>query len=783
MVLTQTKNQISRLKEKIVDHHLHYKQWESLIGFRASSFVEVFKEHPAWPLIQRRAFALAKTIDNSPLFIDPDDILAAHHFLFAAQTEAYKHPYSHLIRIDFPEWWDTSTPQRKSKLKEIITASQINEDYKKTMLTGVDEYERIFGKDSIAYPWPECWEETTDIVWGYGGCINHSVRDYQKVITLGFEGLLSEINLAIDRLDFTTPYAAEKYTFLISCREILKSACRLGQRWADYLESIKHNYPDNPYFDKMIQACRTVPAKPATDFYQAVQSLWFAHIITCWEDEINANSIGRIDQFLFPYYQKDINEGKLTREEAKQILKALWLKLYLHYDVQQMTLAGTKPTGEDATNELTYLCLEVTEELGFIRCLGVRLHKNSPKKLYIKSMEVVKKGLGVPFFFNDDTLIPALTSRGIKLEDARDYANIGCVETTIPGKANPHAVSNWINLAKCLELALNDGKDLETQKQLGPKTGRPEDFKSFDQLWQAYKTQVEYFCKQAVYWSNRGELTQKSTFPLPYRSILTANCISRARDITNGGAIYNFHSATIIGVPNVADSLEVVRELIFTRKELSLPELVDICKRNFEGYEPLRQKIINDIPKYGNDEDSVDSIAYKVCEHICNHFAEYKTHHNGTFVVHLFSFYANVKCGNTTAALPDGRKKGQPLAYSLSPMQGRDKKGLTAVFKSLSKLPHYLSAGSSSAIVELDPIIFEAEEGIQKMAELLQTAIIEGVGQVQFNVVSEHTLRQAQKEPEKYSHITVRVSGFSAKFADLTKDIQDHIIARIKHRS
>ena len=325
---------------------------------------------------------------------------------------------------------------------------------------------------------------------------------------------------------------------------ICAAGIMLGQRYADLARRRAEAQKDpleKKRFMVMAETCARVPMQGARTLFEAVQALWLAHVLTCAEEGIGANSLGRLDQILNPYYQADVKSGRVTREQAVELMEELACKLYLDYDVQAITLGGVDKNGADAVNAMSYIILAATRNVDFIRDVSVRLHSKSPDAFIRYAAEMIARGGGIPFLFNDDCFIKALSDRGIRLEDARNYAPIGCIELTIPGRANPHAVSGWFNSTKCLELALFNGQDPHTGRQLGPQTGTLADYKTFDDLLQAYRTQVEFFAKRMVYLCNRGELAQRERGPLPGWSILTDDCIKRGRDITDGGAVYNYH--------------------------------------------------------------------------------------------------------------------------------------------------------------------------------------------------------------------------------------------------
>ena len=624
---------------------------------------------------------------------------------------------------------------------------------------------------------------TPSVYWGRGWIENHSVRDYAKVLSIGFEGIAEAIRTRIAEADLAGPDYVRRESFWTAALWVCEAGTALGVRYAGLAARMAAdaNGEERERLETMAATCARVPARGARTLFEATQSLWLAHILTCGEDGINANSIGRLDQILQPYYAADLAAGRITRDGAVRLMEELACKLFLEYDVQAISLGGLDADGEDATNDMTFIILEATENVGFVRDVSVRLSAKSPRPLIDTCARLIARGGGIPFVFNDDCFVPALTERGIALEDARNYAPIGCIELTIPGRANPHAVSGWFNAAKCLELALFDGRDPRTGEVLGPRTGLLTDFDSFDGLYEAYRQQVAHFAKRMVYHCNRGELAQREWGPLPCWSVLTDDCIARGRDITDGGAVYNYHSVCFLGTANTADSLFALKKLLFEERAVSADEILAVLRTDFDGAEPLRMQLLTRAAKYGNDDAEVDALATQVTNEFIDLMDEARSPLGGRYFVHLFSFLCNIEFGKQTGAMPDGRRAGEPLAYSLSPNQGRDQEGVTAMLSSLARLPHHRAAGASAAIVDLDPKLVEGDAGQARLAQLIETAIRMGVGQLQFNVTTAERLLQAQEDPERYGNIPVRVAGYSQLFRLLTKDLQDHVIARTKH--
>lgn len=738
-----------------------------LPGFRPYYYLEGWMAAKGDPLPIRNARALCNVIDNMPPLLFPGEVIVG---------ESGDHQCDGLINFfppdpaAYPDW---------------IAASKLSDKQKAAMSDWLasDPFSH-FGLAPVAVAPEVRLAEQHGVISVWGTDLNHSIRGYDKVLKLGFDGLRREVEAAMASIPLADPDCARRRANLLAFKMICESAARLGRRYAAAVRKFAKSCADEGEkreWETIAEICERVPEHPARTFREAVQSLWLAHVITVWEDGINANGIGRIDQFLWPYLEADLAAGTITWHQAAEILAALWIKLYRPYDVQQMMIGGQLADGSDAVNPLSYLVLDVTEGLGFIRCLSARLHSGSPREFVSRCVDLVARGGGIPFFFNDEALVPALVSRGIPIEDARNYAAIGCIEITIPGKANPHAVSHWINLAKCLELALNDGRDLLDDAQVGPRTGCLADFDSLDDVLASYTRQLEYFAELAVHGSNAAEIAHRSCFRLPYLSLLTEDCISRGLDIIEGGACYNYHSSAAMGIPNVADSLAALQSAVFADKIVTPQEMLEALRSNFADREDLRQYLRNRVPKYGNDDPLPDGFAAHIARQYCDLLAAHRTPTGGAFHSHLFTFTLMLSHGKLTGASPEGRLAGEPLAYSVSPVQGRDREGLTAMLQSLARIPHHLAAASSSAIIEVDPVLCEGPNR-RVFVDIVVAAINQGVGQMQFNVVSADTLRAAQQDPERHANLCVRVSGFSQRFALLDREMQDHIIARTKHR-
>ncbi len=610
---------------------------------------------------------------------------------------------------------------------------------------------------------------------GSGWMENHSIRDYPKVLRMGFGGIRRQVEARMARADITEPAYPAQESFWRAALAVCDAGITLGRRYAKAARKAGR--------DEAAAACQRVPGEGARTLFEAVQSLWLAHILTCGEDDINANSIGRLDRMLQPYYEADLAAGRIDRAGAVELMEELACKLYLDYDVQAITLAGVDEEGRDGVCAMSGIIVEATGNVGFVRDLSVRLGPTTPPDFIQQCARLVVRGGGIPYFFNDRCFLPALVSHGVPLAEARDYAPIGCIELTIPGKANPHAVSGWLSAIACLELALFDGRDPLTGGQWGPHTGLLTELPTWEALYAAFDRQLELFSRQMVLAINRGEMAQQEQGPLPAWSVLTDDCIERGRDITDGGARHFWHSVCLLGTPNVADSLAAIRRLVYEERRVDAGRLLAALQTDFAGEENLRQLLLTGAPKYGNDVEEVDRLAARVANRFIDLMDGFRSPLGGRFFVHLFTFLQNVGFGRTLAATPDGRKAGEPIAYSLSAQQGRDERGATALLSSISRLPHARAAGATAAIVDLDPRMVEGDDGAARLAHLVTAAFEMGVGQVQVNVVSAERLRLAQECPEQYGNIPVRVAGYSQMFRLLDHDLQEHVIARVKHTS
>lgn len=520
------------------------------------------------------------------------------------------------------------------------------------------------------------------------------------------------------------------------------------------------------------------------------------HLVPQLETDGVAITPGRLDQYMYPFYRQDIDSGCVNQQGAQELLDCLWLKfaqLVKLYNLesasvtsgfpmgQNVVIGGTDEYGRDATNELSYMCLEAHRHVQLLEPnFSVRLHKNTPQDFLMAVCENIRLGTGHPEVFNEDIAIPGLMARGIPMKEARNYAPIGCVENSVVGmwmRAN----GGYFCLTKALELALNDGVCRLTGRQVGPSTGKASDFKAFPQIMDAYREQIKYFVHHLVVENNMIDFVHGELMPIPFVSMLVDGCIPSGKDVTWGGAKYNLTCPGGVGVANTADSLASIKKLVFEDQRLTMSELQRALDADFTGYEAIRLMLLNEAPKYGNDEPYVDYLARQAVEIFLDELETHKNPRGGQFVAGMTAITANIAFGRSVGATPDGRKAKEALAEGISPAAGRDRCGPTAAMKSVTRLDHMRIIKGVIYNQKYNPNVFAGFEGLEKFTQLLRAYCSLGGFHVQFNVISGDTLKDAQRNPEKYRGLVVRVAGYSAFFNELSKEVQDIIIARTEY--
>lgn len=633
------------------------------------------------------------------------------------------------------------------------------------------------------------------------GSIGHVIADYDKVLKKGFLELKEEIKDKIEKLDLTNPDLTPKYKFyeaeLIICDAIMAWAARYAKE-ARRLAAVEEDAGWKKELEMIADLCEKVPANPARNFREAIQSFWFTHLVLYIEQNGLAVSVGRFDQFIYPYFKKSIDDGSITGPEAQELLECLWIKFtevmraydyecakyYAGFSISEnLVLGGTDTRGRDATNELSFMCLEAEKNTKLSQPnLAVRVHSNTPEDFLMKAVQVASTGRSKPEFFNDSVAIPVLMNCGVPLEEARDYSISGCVEA-VPPHCNGMTNAAMSNVAKALELALNNGVCKLTGHQVGPQTGDPRNFKSIDDVIDAFRIQVKAYVKEMVSALNVIERVHADYYPLPYFSLIIDDCVERGLDITAGGARHNYTGPQAVGFADVVNSMAAMKKLVFDEKKISMAEIIDALDSNFEGKQELRQTLINKAPKWGNDDDYADDLACEVTRIYCNEVSQYRNTRGGIFRPGIYSVSANVPLGLHVAALPNGRLSTAPLADGIGAQHGTDLAGPTGVVKSAAKLDHKIITNGTILNQKFTPKLLENDIGKRGLFDLIRTYFDMGGWHIQFNVVSAETLKAAQKNPEKYKGLIIRVAGYSAFFVELDKAVQDDIISRTEAAS
>lgn len=763
---------------------------------RALLVTQSYKQTEKEPIIIRRAKALSDVLKNMSIWIHEGELIVGNQASTPRSSLIAPETAANWIEKELDSFWTRPVDkfkvrkEVKEKLKEIFpywrnktieeqTLELIPEETKRAWKT---EYP-IFSPDNY-----------------FRNGVGHYIPGYKIFLKEGCEGIIEKVKQKINELDLTEPSSLDKKSFyeavIIACEAVIIFAKRFAYL-ATEMAKKEINEKRKKELERIALICERVPAKPAKDFHEALQSFWFEHLILHIEIDGISISTERFDKLMYPYYKKDIEEGILTKEEAQELLECLWIKFFemmkvydLHnatyfsgYSLGQiLTVGGVNSNGKDDTNELTFLCIEAENNMRLTQPnLAIRINKNTPDELLLRVCEHISVGTGKPALFNDEIIIPALLSRGIKLEEARDYAPEGCVEPCIPGRYYGWTNAAMFNLPKCLEVALNNGKCRFIGTQVGPKTGDPRKFKSFEDVLLAYKKQVNYFVKHMVITLNCLDLTHQKLLPLPFLSAVMEDCIDKGVDVVKGGARYNFTGPQGVGVSDVADSLAAIKKFVFEEAKLSMEELISALDSNFKDNPKLRYLLSEKAPKYGNDDDYVDSIAVEVAKQYCQEVKKYKNARGGYFNPGLYPVSANVSMGLNVGALPSGRLAKEPLADGVSPSVGADRNGPTSVIKSVSKLDHIEASNGTLLNQKFSPEVLKTKAQLVKFMGLIRTYFELGGWHIQFNVVSAKTLREAQRNPEQYRNLLVRVAGYSAYFVELDRSVQENIIVRTEH--
>jgi len=628
----------------------------------------------------------------------------------------------------------------------------------------------------------------------------HTVLD-GKLYSKGLLGLKADVESALASLEGSTDQDAEAKRDELTAMKICADAViTLARRYAEAAEETASRASDPLRRDELLEiarVCRSVPARPPASFREALQAYWFVHLGVITElNPWDAFNPGRLDQHLLPYYVRDIAEGTLTRDAAKELLECFWVKFNnqpappkvgvtaeessTYTDFANINSGGLTAGGEDGVNDVTYLVLEVIDEMRLVQpSSNIQLSRKNPDAFVRAAAAIIRKGWGQPSVFNADTVVEEMVRQGKRIEDARQGGTSGCVETGAFGK-EAYILTGYFNLPKIVELTLNAGRDPRTGTQLGPATGDPESFHTFDEFIHAFRTQVNHFVDVKIRGSNVIERLYAEYLPVPFLSLLIDDCIARGKDYNAGGARYNTSYIQGVGIGTVTDSLSAIRHHVFREETMGMADLRRVLAADFQGFEKTRLLLLNKTPRYGNDDDEADAIMRSVFEIYFRAIDGRPNARGGTYRINLLPTTCHIYFGAVTGATPDGRRAGTPVSEGISPVQGADRHGPTAVLMSAAKMDH-VRTGGTLLNQKFTPKVLEGERGIDSLVALIRSYFLMGGHHIQFNVVDAATLRDAQAHPDEHRDLIVRVAGYSDYFCDLGRALQDEIIARTAH--
>ena len=676
----------------------------------------------------------------------------------------------------------------------------------------------------------------------YNG-VGHVTVKYWEVLETGFEGIMEKAQKELDGCSVGDGNYARKSHFLeaviLRCKAVIDYAGRYAKLAQEMAAQTSDPVRKQELF-VIAENCSRVPAKGAQNFYEACQSFWFVQQLLQMESSGHSISPGRFDQYMYPYYKKDMEAGTITREFAQELMDCIWVKLndlnkcrdaasaegFAGYSLFQNLIAGGQnKEGEDVTNDLSVMCIQASMHVHLpAPSLSVRVWNGSPHEFLIKAAELTRTGIGLPAYYNDEVIIPALQNRGLSLEDAREYNIIGCVEPQKAGKTEGWHDAAFFNMCRPLELVFSNGMD--KGEMVGIPTGDVTQMKTFDEFFDAYKKQMEYCISLLVNADNAIDVAHAERCPLPFLSCMIDDCLKEGKSVQEGGAVYNFTGPQGFGIANMADGLFAIRKLVYEDKKVSMKELKEALAWNYDkgldaqsagdmtemimkamqkagrnvdastaegllktfmGMKPGEQKtqrfkeihdMIDEVPKFGNDIPEVDYFAREVAYTYSKPLQKYNNPRGGKFQAGLYPVSANVPLGGQTGATPDGRYAHTPVADGVSPSAGKDVKGPTAAATSVSRLDHFIVSNGTLFNQKFHPSALSGREGLEKFVALIRGYFDQKGMHMQFNVVDRQTLLDAQEHPEKYKHLVVRVAGYSALFTTLSRSLQDDIIRR-----
>ena len=821
--------------QKLVD--ALYEHMPVIESARAKLITESYKETEGEPIITRRAKAFAHILHNIPIIIRDNELIVGSSTIAPRGCQT------------FPEF---SYEWLEAELDTVATRTadpfEIAEETK-AELKEADKYWKGKTTSELAtsYMAPEAIKAIEHNIFTPGNYfyngVGHVTVKYWEVLEIGFEGIMEKAQKELDGCSVGDGNYARKSHFLeaviLSCKAVIDYAGRYAKLAQEMAAQTSDPVRKQELF-VIAENCSRVPAKGAQNFYEACQSFWFVQQLLQMESSGHSISPGRFDQYMYPYYKKDMEAGTITREFAQELMDCIWVKLndlnkcrdaasaegFAGYSLFQNLIAGGQnKEGEDVTNDLSVMCIQASMHVHLpAPSLSVRVWNGSPHEFLIKAAELTRTGIGLPAYYNDEVIIPALQNRGLSLEDAREYNIIGCVEPQKAGKTEGWHDAAFFNMCRPLELVFLNGMD--KGEMVGIPTGDVTQMKTFDEFFDAYKKQMEYCISLLVNADNAIDVAHAERCPLPFLSCMIDDCLKEGKSVQEGGAVYNFTGPQGFGIANMADGLFAIRKLVYEDKKVSMKELKEALAWNYDkgldaqsagdmtemimkamqkagrnvdastaegllktfmGMKPGEQKIqrfkeihdmIDEVPKFGNDIPEVDYFAREVAYTYSKPLQKYNNPRGGKFQAGLYPVSANVPLGGQTGATPDGRYAHTPVADGVSPSAGKDVKGPTAAATSVSRLDHFIVSNGTLFNQKFHPSALSGREGLEKFVALIRGYFDQKGMHMQFNVVDRQTLLDAQEHPEKYKHLVVRVAGYSALFTTLSRSLQDDIIRR-----
>jgi len=741
----------------------------------------------------KRAMTFKHILENKKICINKNELIVGERGPAPKATPTYPEVSLHTMQdLDVLDsrpkvWFRVDNETKETYEKEIIP-----------FWKGNSQRDKIF--EQLPKEWKTAYEAGIFTEFQEQRAPGHTVAG-KKTFQKGMLDLKNDIQESIDKHKISKdPKAHDKIEELKAMAIAADAIIAFAHRHAIALLNLAELEKDEKRKTELIEmarVCRKVPANAPETFHEMLQHYWFVHLgviteVNPW-DSFNP---GRLDQHLYPFYKQEIENGSLTKESAIELLEAFWVKFNNHpsppkmgvtalesntyTDFSLINLGGLKEDGTDAVNKLTYIILDVIEEMRILQPSSmVQLSKKNPDKFIERAIKITKTGFGQPSIFNSDAIIKELVNQGKDLIDARNGGASGCVETGAFGTES-YILTGYFNLNKILEITLNNGTDPQTGTFIGIETGNPRKFKSIEELLEAYKKQLNYFAEIKLKGNDIIEKLFAENIPVPFLSLIIEDCISNGVDYNAGGARYNTSYIQGVGLGSVTDNLTSIKYNIFDNKNITMDELLKAMEANFEGYDQLRHDLIYETPKYGNDDDYADIHAVDVFNIFYDAINGKPTYRGGKYRINMLPTTSHVYFGSVMKATPDGRKEFEPLSEGISPFQGADKKGPTAVLKSAAKIDH-IKTGGTLLNQKFSPSFFKDDQSITKLGHLIRSYFRMDGHHIQFNVVNAKTLRDAQKHPEKYSDLIVRVAGYSDYFNDLGEDLQNEIIRRTEH--